>query len=578
MIQLIKLIKPSKQAAAFIVLLLFVQTLGTLYIPTLMADIVNNGIVKGEVNHVLLTGVKMLLVAVGTGFAAISVTYLTSRFAAGLERGIRNALFQKVQRISVDDFNTIGTASMITRCTSDAAGVQQAAMMSLQMLLPVPVMIIGGLLLAFLKDPYMALIIGSTIGVFAVLVVVMSKKILPLFVRLQENMDNINARLREVISGVRVIRAFNRVGDEQSRLSQTFGAYAETAITVNKLFAVMMPLVMLVMNGTTLALIYFGGRRVAAGAMAIGDIMALVEYSILILFYLIMGVMVFIMLPKAQACAKRIMAVMNLPEESGIAATKSQAGAPNKAAKLALEAVDFRYVGAENDVLHHITFTANKGETIAIIGGTGCGKSTLVELLLGFYEPTAGEIRLDGVSTKDLPKTVLREKIAYVPQKALLFSGTIADNLRFGSENADTDALKRAADIAQASEFIANLPDGLEHQVAQGGVNFSGGQKQRLAIARALVKKADIYIFDDSFSALDYQTDANLRKALRGALTEAVVLIVAQRISTIIDADKIIVLDDGQIAGIGSHQQLMGTCPLYQQIAASQLQKEAPHE
>lgn len=572
MLRLLKLVKPSFKTAFAIIILVFLQTMGTLYIPTLMAEIVNNGILQKDMAHIVTVGRRMLLVAALTGIIALMAIYLNSRFAADLDRRIRNSLFQKAQTLSVADFNQIGAASMITRTTSDVTQVQQATIMLLSMFLPVPVMIIGGLLLAFHKDTYMALIIGSTILLFAFLAVFMGRKVMPLFIRLQEYMDLINQRLRENITGVRVIRAFNRVRYEQARLTSAFSQYAQTAIKVNKMFAVMMPLVMFVMDSCIVAIIYFGSRRVAGGFMAIGDIMALTEYAMLILFYLIMGVMAFIMLPRAQACAKRIMEVMDM-DSLNDQFTCQRPLMSQTNAKISFQHVTFRYQQAEEAVLTDISFELYVGQTLAIIGGTGSGKSTIANLLLRFYEAESGQIFFDGMDIRCMEASKLREKIAYVPQKAFLFSGSIADNLRYGQKEADLAQMKRAAEIAQAAGFIEALPNGYDTLVAQGGDNFSGGQKQRLAIARALVKPADIYVFDDSFSALDYKTDAKLRRALQQFLKDAALLIVAQRINTIIDADKIIVLHEGKIVGLGTHQELLQNCDVYRQIAASQLRK-----
>lgn len=572
MINLLKFIAPYKKRVIAGLLFLFLQVLGTLYIPTLTAAIVNNGIVPGNMDYILNTGVLMILVAALTGGLSITATYLSTSLAASLERDIRNALFRKAQSFSVTDFQRFGTASMITRSTSDVIQIQQAFAMMMEMLLPAPLMTIAALMLAFAKDRFLALVIMGTMALVVIFAAIVSRKAMPMFVALQSLIDQINRVLRENIIGVRVVRAFNRVDYERRRIDKTFTDYAGTAIRVNKIFALMMPVIMTMMNLCTLLILWFGGKRVGSGLMQIGDIMALVEYSLLILFYLIMGMMVFMIIPRAQACAARIHEVLDFkPEFAG----PPPAGQKfERKAKLEFRHVTFRYAGAEEAVLSDISFATGAGQTTAIIGGTGSGKSTVASLIPRFYDIQSGNILIDGIDIRNLPLSELRQKIGYVPQKAFLFSGTIADNLRHGKKNASLEELRHAARIAQIDDFINGLDQTYDAPVAQGGGNFSGGQKQRLSIARAIVKKPQIYVFDDSFSALDFKTDAQLRKALKHEVRDAAVILVAQRISTIMDADQIIVLDDGRIAGIGIHRELMDSCLVYQQIAHSQLSRE----
>ena len=572
MTRLFKFIIPYRKTLILVVVLLFLQTLGTLYIPTLTADIVNNGIVYGDIPYIIRTGGIMLLFAVLTGVFAILGTWFSAILSSGTGRDIRNALFRKAQRFSINDFNSIGTASMITRNTSDVNQIQQALIMVLQMMLPAPIMAIAGLILAFSKNAFMGGIIVVTMVIFMILAVIIERKTMPLFGLLQTGMDKINRFMREYITGVRVIRAFNRTDFERRRVNTSFEAYAQTAIRINKIFAVAMPLVLMLLNLCTLAIIWFGGIQIGQGAMEIGDIMAVIEYAMLILFYLVMAVMVFTMIPRAEACAKRISEVLELDPE--IADAPAELTAELSEEKLAFHHVTFCYQGAEEPVLSDLNFSCRAGETTAIIGGTGSGKSTIASLIPRFYDIQAGTITIDGVDIKTLSQKALRDKIGFVPQKAFLFSGTIADNLRYGKEDATMDELRRAARIAQADAFIGDLKYGNETRVAQGGNNFSGGQKQRLAIARALVKKADVYIFDDSFSALDFKTDANLRAALKAEVHGAAIIVVAQRVSSIVDADQIIVLDNGVIAGKGTHRELLENCPVYREIAESQLSKE----
>ncbi|MEG0075566.1 MAG: ABC transporter ATP-binding protein [Eubacterium sp.] len=564
--------KSYKKAIIGVILLLFLQTLGTLFIPTLTASIINNGIVNGDIPYILQTGGKMLILAALTGLFAIFGTYLSAILSSGVGRDIRNAIFTKAQNFSITDFNTIGTASMITRSTSDVTQIQQATLMSLQMLLPAPIMAIGGLVLAFFKNKTMGIIILITMIVFMFTAFILGKKAVPLFGKLQRGMDKINRVMREYITGARVIRAFNRTEAEQNRVNQSFDDYAGIAIKVNKIFAVMMPLVMLMLNLCTLCILWFGGIRVSQGSMAIGDIMAVIEYSFLILYYLIMGVMVFMMLPKAQACGIRISEVLNL--HPTISDHTSFSVPDKNAPKLSFDAVTFAYPDAEEPVLSRLTFSCNPGEITAIIGGTGSGKSTIASLIPRFYDIQEGKICIDGIDISTYSQKKLREQIGFVPQKAFLFSGTIRDNLRFGNPHATDEILYKASQIAQADDFITELELGFDAPVAQGGNNFSGGQKQRLSIARALVKKPEIYVFDDSFSALDFKTDARLRAALKSEITDAAVILVAQRISSIMDANQIIVLDNGMIAGIGTHHTLLKNCTVYKEIAESQLSKE----
>ncbi len=574
MFKLMKFLSPYKGRAAAMLILLFLQVLGTLYIPTLTADIVNNGIVAGDLGRIWQTGAFMLAVAVAIAVVSIAETYLSTAIFSALGRDIRNALFEKSQALTIDEFNRFGPASMLTRCTNDITQIQQAYMAATEMLLPAPVMAIAGLILAYSKSPTLALVIVGAMVIVCAFTALIGARALPLFSRLQTLLDKINRVLRENLTGVRVIRAFNRAGFEQQRADASFGEYAQSAIRVNKIFAVLMPVILLVLNLSTVVIVAVGGQRVSDGAMQIGDIMALIEYAVLILMYLIMGVMIFMIFPRAQSCAKRVNAVLSVPE-NGAEAPRTTPGRQHKyTAKLEFRNVTFQYQGAEEPVLNNISFTADVGKTTAIIGGTGSGKSTIASLIPRFYDIQSGTIRIDGRNIVHIPKPELRARIGFVPQKAFLFSGTILDNFRHGEKDATMEEIRKAAQTAQIAGFIDGLEDGYNTRVAQGGNNFSGGQKQRLAIARALVKKPEIYIFDDSFSALDFKTDAKLRAALKDEVKDAAVIVVAQRISTIMDAEQIVVLDEGRVAGTGTHRELMASCPVYQQIARSQLSEE----
>ena len=514
----------------------------------------------------------MLAVAALIAVVSLSETYLSTDIFSRMGRDIRNALFEQSQKLTIDQFNQFGPASMITRCTNDIMQIQMAYMAGTEMILPAPIMAIAGLVLAFSKSPSLAMTIVAAMLIVCVFTILLAKRVMPLFSKLQTLLDRINRTLREMLTGIRVIRAFNRAGFEQERADQPFLDYARGAIRINKIFAVMMPVIMIIMNLCTVLILAIGGQQVADGAMEIGDIMALTEYAVMILMYLIMGIMVFMIFPRAQSCANRVNEVLEV--DTAVAVRPQKLRRHQAKAKLEFRNVTFQYQGAEEPVLNNISFTADVGKTTAIIGGTGSGKSTIANLISRFYDIQSGTIRIDGVKILRLPKEVLRDKIGLVPQKAFLFSGTILDNFRHGKKDATMEEVRHAAQIAQIGDFIDGLEDGYNTRVAQGGGNFSGGQKQRLAIARALVKKPEIYIFDDSFSALDFKTDAKLRAALKEETANAAVVLVAQRISTIMDADQIVVLDEGRVAGIGTHKELMESCSVYQQIARSQLSEE----
>jgi len=578
-----------KKSTALLCVLLFVQVMGTLYIPTLIADIVNNGIVKGDVNYVWKVGEIMLGAAVATAAASVLVTYFSAWISMSFATDVRGALFRKVQGFTINEFNQFGSASLITRSTSDITQIQQGYSIIVELLLPAPFMTVAGLILAFSKDRTLALMLLGFMLVILLIMFYVARIILPIFEKMQAMMDKINLTVRESIIGVRVIRSFNRAEFEKKRSDATFTDYAALAIKSNKIFAVLMPLIMLLMDVFTVLIIWIGGNQAAAGSMGIGDIMAIMEYAVLTLMYLLMGSAAFIFIPRAQTSAKRIAAVLDagdgLSENKASGASTADAADSDDEAvsqennssvqpKVVFKNVSFRYAGAEEAVLHDISFSAKAGETTAIIGSTGSGKSTIANLLMGLYEIDSGCIMIDGRDVRSCGRDELRSKIGYVPQKAFLFSGTIADNLRHGKKEATIEEMRHAADIAQIDEFIEKGDMGFDQPVSQGGSNFSGGQKQRIAIARALIRQPEIFLFDDSFSALDFKTDARLRAALAAEVTDSAVIIVAQRISTIISADQIIVLDDGRIVGRGTHRELMDGCTVYQQIAESQLSEE----
>ncbi|QHI71678.1 ABC transporter ATP-binding protein [Aminipila terrae] len=572
MIRVKDFLKNYKSTFAALILFTFLQTLGTLYIPTLKAAIVNNGVLRGNISYIAKVGAIMLLTSVLTGGITVWITRMSADASARISRDIRQAVFEKVQLFSVNDFNKIGTASMITRATSDVTLIGDTTIMFIIMLLPAPIMAIGGLCLAFLKDKVLAMIIVTTMIIFLIIALLMGKKVIPLFKQVQIKMDSINGLFRETVIGVRVIRAFNREKYEKSRVDAASSAYAENAVRINKMIAILEPIAMIIINGGIICILWIGGIRAGAGVMQIGDIMAMIEYCFLILIFLIIGVMIFMYIPRAQACAERIDEILAInPEIIDGAVIEPEKG---ENAHLQFEHVTFQYPNAEEPILSDITFQSKAGEITAIIGGTGSGKSTIANLILRFFEVQGGCIKIDGVDIRKLPQKVLRNKVGYVPQKNFLFSGTVAENIRYGMEDATQAQIEHAAQVAQAHYFIMGLDQQYESYVAQGGNNLSGGQKQRLAIARAIIRKPEFYIFDDSFSALDFKTDAKLRQALRNEIKNATVVMVAQRINTIMDADQIIVLEDGKIAGIGKHKELMKSCEVYKQIAASQLRED----
>jgi ATP-binding cassette subfamily B protein len=572
MIKLFKNLKAFRVSVIAVMLLVFIQSLTELYLPTLMSDIVDIGIVNGDTAYIFKIGGLMLLVAAVGTVSSIYASYLSAKTGTGFGKLLRNKVFTKVEGFSLHEFDEKGTSSLITRTTNDITQVQTVLITMLRMFVRAPMMAVGGVIMAVSKDAKLSLILVAVVLILAVLIAIIARKSIPLFKSMQIKLDKLNLVLRERLTGIRVIRAFNRIDTEKSRFYDANLDLTDTAIKVNKLMAVLMPLMMLMLNFTTIAIIWFGSIRIDNGAMQVGDLMAFIQYAMQIMFSLIMLTMMFILIPRASASAVRINEVLD---------TKSEINDPNKAVEydnkrgyLEFKNVTFSYDGAEEPVLKDISFSAKPGEVTAIIGGTGSGKSTLVNLVPRFYDIHSGSILVDGVDIRKMTQSKLRSKIGFVPQKAVLFSGTISENIRFGSENASEENVVHAAKIAQACEFINNMKEGFDSQISQGGTNISGGQKQRLSIARALVRKPEIYIFDDSFSALDFKTDAKLRLALKKETINDTVLIVAQRVTTVMDADRIIVLEDGVIAGMGTHKELLGSCEVYRQIVSSQLSEE----
>lgn len=571
MIKLLKRLTVYKWAVLAVLVLVFAQSMSDLYLPTLMADIIDKGVVTGDTAYIWKIGAVMLGITGIGALAAVAASYYSSKASMGLGRDIRRQVFNHVERFSLQEFDQVGTASLITRTTNDITQVQQVVIMMLRMVVSAPIMFIGGLIMAVSKDAKLSLVIVAAMPVLVISILLILWKGVPLFGKVQKRLDRLNLVLRENLTGIRVIRAFNRERDEQVRLTKANADLTEVSIKVNKIMAFLMPVMMLVMNLTVVGVIWFGGIRIDNGGMQIGDLMAFIQYVMQIMFALVMASVMFVMIPRAAVSAKRINEVLEMTPTMTDEGTQT---ADREKGTLVFDRVTFRYPGAETPVLSDISFAARPGEVTAVIGGTGSGKSTLVNLIPRFYDVTEGSIRVNGVDSQDVPQEELRSKIGFVPQKALLFTGTIAENIRFGKEDSTDEEVAHAAQIAQATDFIERMPDGYDARIEQGGSNVSGGQKQRLSIARALVRRPDLYVFDDSFSALDFKTDAALRKALREETREATVLIVAQRVSTVIDADQIIVLDEGKVAGIGTHDELFADNAVYQEIVKSQLSEE----
>lgn len=571
MIKLLKRLVSYKWAVLMVLLFVFAQSLADLFLPTLLADIIDNGVVTGDTGYIWRMGGIMLGVTGLGALAAVVASFYSSKAAMGFGCDLRRHVFNHVERFSLEEFDRIGTASLITRTTNDITQVQQVIIMMLRMVVSAPIMFVGGLIMAISKDAMLSLVIVAAMPVLVLSIFLIFWKAMPLFKMVQKRLDRLNLVLRENLTGIRVIRAFNREKEEQVRLTEANERLTDVSIKVNQIMAFLMPVMMLVMNLTVVGVIWFGGIRIDNGAMQIGDLMAFIQYVMQIMFALVMASVMFIMVPRASVSANRINEVLEMNPSLIDDGTKT---ADVEKGTLEFDHVTFFYPGAEEPALSNVSFSANPGEVTAVIGGTGSGKSTLVNLIPRFYDVTSGTIRVNGVDVQAVPQEELRSKIGFVPQKALLFTGTIAENIRSGKADATAEEVAHAASIAQANDFIEKMPDRYEALIEQGGSNVSGGQKQRLSIARALVRKPDLYVFDDSFSALDFKTDAALRKALKEETKDATVLIVAQRVSTIMDADRIIVLEEGTVAGIGTHEELFETNAVYQEIVKSQLAEE----
>lgn len=572
MFKLFRFLKPYAIPITALVILVFLQAMASLYLPTLMSDIVDSGIINGDIGYITRTGGIMLLVALAGSICAISASLLSSQIAMGFGRIIRNEIFNHVTNFSLNEFDKFGTPSLVTRSTNDITQIQNVMMFAMRMVILSPLMCIGAIIMAVSKDKHLAWVIVTIVPVLLTTILLIARKGFPLFQVIQSKLDKINLVVRESLIGIRVIRAFNRSDDQKRRFHLANFDLTETSIRVNQIMASMMPVMMLLMNLTTISVIWFGSIYIERGLTNIGDMMAFLQYAMQIMFAIVMAMMMFIMIPRAQAAAVRVNEVLETIPEINDPEHPKPAG--NKKGYLQFKNVSFHYHGAQEPAIENISFEAHPGEVTAIIGSTGSGKSTLINLIPRFYDVSSGSVEIDGINVRELSQETLRSKIGLVPQKAILFSGTIADNIRYGKETATDAEVQHAAEIAQATEFIAGMEDSYHSMIAEGGTNVSGGQKQRLSIARALVGEPEIYVFDDSFSALDFKTDAKLRAALRKETADATVIIVGQRVATIMDADRIIVLDEGKIAGMGTHKELYQTCDVYREIVASQLSEE----
>jgi len=563
---------PYRKLVAIVIALVTVQALTNLYLPNLNADIINNGVLKGDTNYILRIGGVMLVITLLLGACSIVAVYFGALTSMSIGRDLRSAIFRKVMGFAQQETNTFGAPTLITRNTNDVQQVQMVLLMVLNIMVLAPIMSVGGLIMALREDvplsgtllvivPLVLMVIG-TIALIAV----------PLFRSMQKKTDRIQQVMREILSGMRVIRAFVRTDHEEQRYDDANSDLTDTSLKVARLFALMIPFLFGIMNLSMVAIVWFGGQRIDSGGMPIGNLAAFLQYVMLILFSVMMAALIFVMVPRAAASAERINAVLDT--ESTVCDPDVPIVVTDPRGVVEFRDVEFRYPGAENAVLCGISFTAQPGQTTAIVGGTGSGKSTLINLIPRFYDVTKGSVLVDGVDVRQMRQEDLWRLIGVVPQKAFLFSGTVASNLRYGDDNADDEALWHALAIAQGKDFVSEMAGGLEAEIDQGGTNVSGGQRQRLAIARTIVRKPKVFIFDDSFSALDFKTDQKLRGALHDQTREATVIIVAQRVGTILHADQIVVLDSGDIVGIGTHKELMETCETYREIVYSQLTQD----
>lgn len=573
MLKIIKYLKPYAAMLICAIALLFVQAICDLALPDYMSDIVNTGILSGNNGFIFKTGVSMVLVTLLGTAASIVVSYLASLIAAGVAKNLRSKVFNKVENFSSGEFDKFSTASLITRTTNDITQIQMVLFLMVKLMFYAPILGVGGIIKALESSVSMSWIIGVAVLTLIGIIMVLFAIVMPKFKIVQKLIDRLNLVVRENLDGILVIRAFNTQRFEEKRFDKANSDLTSTNLFINRTMSVMMPAMMLVMNLVTVIIVWVGAQQVSAFNLDLGDMMAYMQYAMQIIMAFLLMSMMFILIPRASVSAERVMEVINT-EESIVDDPEPEDFDADFSPTVEFCHVNFHYPGGQDDVLHDINFTAKAGQTTAIIGSTGSGKSTLVNLIMRFYDVTGGEILIGGKDVRSVTMKDLRDKIGYVPQKSILFSGTVKSNLYYADKNSSIENIEKASEISQAKEFIESKEDGYDSLIAQGGTNVSGGQRQRLSIARALVKDAPIYIFDDSFSALDLKTDRNLRAALKKETGKSTILLIAQRIGTIMNAEQIIVLDNGHIVGVGTHDDLMKDCEVYRQIAYSQLSEE----
>jgi ATP-binding cassette subfamily B protein len=565
-------LRPYKRWMMVVVILQLVGTIAALYLPSLNADIIDNGVVTGDTDYIVRVGVLMLVVSLVQVACTIVAVYFGARTAMGFGRDLRSAIFRRVGEFSSREVAHFGAPSLITRNTNDVQQVQMLVLMTFTMLIAAPIMMVGGIFMALREDVGLSWLVAVAVPILGVVVGLIISRMIPAYRVMQERIDNVNRVLREQTTGIRVLRAFVREPFETQRFGRANTDLTDVSITVGRWMAAMFPVVMLVLNVSSVAVLWFGGLRVDAGAMEIGSLTAFLAYLVQILMSVMMATFMLVLVPRAAVSADRIAEVLGT--ESSVVMPSKGVTEVVRHGELELRGVGFSYPGASHPVLSDITFSARPGQTTAIIGSTGAGKTSLVSLIPRLFDATAGSVLIDGVNVRDLDPDTLWSKIGLVPQQPYLFSGTVASNLRYGKPDATDEEMWAALEIAQARDFVEDMTEGLDAPIAQGGTNVSGGQRQRLAIARALIRQPELYLFDDSFSALDLATDARLRRALKPITANATVVIVAQRVSTIADADQIIVLEDGEIVGLGTHEALLATSSTYVEIVESQLRAE----
>ena len=573
---LFRYLRPYRKRMALIFTLVLVQSIGNLYLPTLNADIINNGVAKGDTAYILRTGLIMLGVALLITACSVTSVFNASNTAMGMGRDVRGAFYRKVQSLSQAEMGRFGTPSLITRNTNDAQQVQMLIAIGLTLMVMAPMLMIGGIIMALRQDVPLSAALAVILPIMGVFLFVVLRRAIPLFRTIQARIDRINQIMRESLGGIRVIRAFARTDYEEKRFAQANQDLTDTTVRVFRLFALVLPALFLIMNLSVVGIMWFGGHRVDSGAMPIGNLFAFIAYVMQILFAVLMSTMLAAMIPRAVASGGRIQDVLDIEPaiHDPLVPVLIPARDGGKRGLVEFRDVEFRYPGAQDAILGHISFTARPGETTAIVGSTGSGKSTLLGLIPRLNDVTAGSILIDGQDIREMDRADLWSHIGFVPQKAFLFSGTVASNLRYGDPDATDEELWHALQVAQAEDFVSAMSEGLNEPISQGGSNVSGGQRQRLAMARAVVKKPDIYVFDDSFSALDLKTDSMLRAALKGETKDATVIVVAQRVSSILHADQIVVLEEGGVCGIGAHKDLVDRCETYREIVYSQLTAE----